>query len=69
MRIEGGGNDDGEDVACSCSDILYSKCEVTWRPMLSETAEMSNTVARAASISRIINFFLRSTCFCLLVDG
>jgi hypothetical protein len=36
---------------------------------VSRTAETSNTVGRAASISRFINFFATSACICLLLDG
>ena len=34
-----------------------------------QTAEMSQTVGRAASISRFVNFFLTKACVCLLLDG
>jgi len=34
-----------------------------------QTAEMSQTLGRAASISRFINFFVTNACVCLLLDG
>ena len=49
--------------------MYCSKCETTRGADVIQTAEMSQTVGRAASISRFINFFVTNACVCLRLDG